>query len=137
MRKASQILFLVGGIMSLACALGYLISAIVFIVLGSPALTQPLLDLYNEGKITTDISGTPEEIIHILQIIFMVFGICMIFPVVFSIVSAVVAFKARKVQSRGLFIVNIVFAIMGGVIVNAVGGVLALIDSGKKRPENE
>lgn len=46
MRKASKIIYLVGGIVSIVAAVGYLISALVFIIIPN---MQTFIDGYNQG----------------------------------------------------------------------------------------
>lgn len=137
MRKASKILFLVGGILSFVNAFAFLIVTVTFIIIGSPLLTQAFIDGLESGQIHSDIAGTPEEVARIIQMAFFFIGIGYLFPAIFAIVSGIVALKARKVKSRTIYILNIIFGFMGGVVVNSVGGIFALIDSYKMRPENK
>lgn len=134
MRKVSNILFLVGGILAICTAFAFLCSAVVFYIFASPMTTDLIIKGLEEGNIHSTLPGTPEEVAAAIQIAFLIVAIMMTVFIVFAIVSVVVSFLARKENaSRALFILNIIFGLLGGSEVNVVGGVLALIDSNRKR----
>ena len=60
MRKASNIILLVGAIISIVTALIFLIMGIVFTLAGQLP-TEEVIKGLSDGTYTTTISGTPEE----------------------------------------------------------------------------
>ena len=135
MKKASDILLLIGSILSFSLIAVYLISSIVFFVLGSPAAKQFILDGINNGSIGSSIpADSPEQLVTILQAMFIASGVVMFIPMAFAIVSGIVALKARRNATRGLYIANIVFGIISGSEINLVGAILGLIAS-RHNPE--
>ena len=79
MRKASEILLLISGILSIIAAFGYLVSMIVFFVLGSPSFTNIVIQGLEDGTIQTTIQGTPAEVAAFMQLTFMTLAIVFIF----------------------------------------------------------
>ena len=124
MRRASQVLFKVGKILSIIELVAYLICVVVYFVLGgSVALIQQGLE---DGSIKTDVQGSPEEVAIALAAIFIVLAVVFLFLGAFSIVNIVLTSKALKNPTKGICIANIVFGIISGAEVNAVGGFLGV-----------
>lgn len=121
MRRASNILLLVGGIYSIICAASFFIVAIVLFVSGTPLLGHFLEPILVEHGV-----DDPEKVIMIIQICSISLGVTMLFCAGLSIPSAVVAFLARKKPEKGLLIVNIVFGYLIGYY-NLAGGILGII----------
>ena len=129
MRKASKVLLLVGAILSIAMAVSAFVGMIVMFALGSDASKQLLIDMINNGQVKTDLQGTPEEIATLLQMTYNGIGAALTVSTVFAILNSIFAFRARGAEkpSKALSILNIVFGILSGVEVNAVGGIFALV----------
>lgn len=124
MRRASQVLFKIGKIISIFELVAYLICVVVFFILGgSVALIQQGLE---DGSITTDIQGNPEEVAIALAAVFIALAVVFLFLGAFVIVNVVLTSKALKNPTKGICIANIVFGIISGAEVNAVGGFLGV-----------
>lgn len=138
MRKASKILYLAGGIVSIVWAVAFLICGISCIVLG--AIGEGYVD-----QIIAYISEHAPEVAEKLtpEMIAAFFGVAIGLGVVFLVetavaaVGAVFAFKAHKEDKRWLAIINIVFGVLGVTIVPAVGAVFQLISDGKEEKKEE
>ena len=128
MKKAANILLTIGGVFAIICAVSYLICGVVFIVLASPAFTQVLIEGVESGSVHTDFHGaTTEEIVMLIQATFLAIGIMFMCFIPFAIADCVICFVGRAKQTKVLYILNIVFGVLGGTIVNTVGGVLGLV----------
>ena len=140
MKKAANILLLIGGILAIFCAVAFLIMGVVFIIASGPALTEPLIEGIESGAITTNFQGaTTEEIVKIVQSFFLLLGIMFICFVPFTIADCVICFVGKSKQTKGMYILNIVFGVLGSTIINTVGGVLGLIATikeGNRAAEN-
>ena len=138
MKKAANILFLVGFILSIVMGVSMLIAAITCIVLGSvPAFKDALLDLiqrYAPEQAAADI----EAALQIAQITMVSCGVVYLIVAAFAVPSALFAFKARNSDNRTYFILNIVFGVLACVEVNVVGAIFALIkgDTIENKQEN-
>ena len=136
MKKASQILFLIGGIIAILMAIAMLIVAIVYFVLGGAAaavsqsasayadlpksIQEALQDLAKAANVNTwkELS----EYAIKLALLFL-------FVSIFSIPAAILSFIARKPSaSMGLIITATVFNIIAWNPVSVVGGVLGIVD---------
>ena len=127
MKKAANILFLVGAILSIATAVSGILSGVAFIVLGSiPEIKQAIIDGINNGTIQTT-EANAEAAAAVFQYTFIASGISVLFCSLFAIPNCFFAFKGRNSNNHVMFILNIVFGVISGVIVNVVGAVFALV----------
>ena len=133
MRKASQILYLVGAIISIVWAAMFLIFGITFIVLGGVCVGHEAEFLQKaieempelEGKLTIEMVGAVIGTMIGCGVWFVLeAGLCG--------VGSFFAFKANKEGSRALAITNIVFGILGLTVAPLVGGVFNLIADQKE-----
>ena len=128
MKKVANILLLVGGILAVVCIVVYLIMGVAFIIASGPALTEPLIEGIESGNISSDFQGaTTEEIVKLIQLFFLTLGIVFICFVPFAIANCIICFVGKAKQTKGMYILNIVFGILSWTLVNTVGGVLGLI----------
>lgn len=126
MKKASDILLLIAGIVSIMAAIFYLVLMIVFFVLGSVD-TSTIAQYIREGKINSSINGTAEEQAEVIKVLFVVLAIVFLILTVFTVVNAVISFVGKARGTKGLYIANIVFGILSSVVLNLVGGILGVV----------
>lgn len=126
MKKASDILLLIAGIVSIMAGIFYLVLMIVFFVLGSVD-TSTIAQYIREGKINSSVNGTAEEQAEVIKILFVVLAIVFLFLTVFTVVNAVISFVGKARGTKGLYIANIVFGILSSVVLNLVGGILGVV----------
>ena len=128
MRKASKILFLIGGIVAIVAAVVWLIWGIVlFILPNTEAFEEAIKQAMKENP---DVS---EELLRAtLQGTLIGGGVSLIFETVCCALSSFFAFKAYKQEkpSTALCVLNIVFGALS-VEVNLVGAIFALIANGQ------
>lgn len=134
MKKASDIVLLVGSILGFVAAGGLFIAAVVFIILSTPAFTDFIREGIQNGSITTDASDT-EIAIGIVVATFITCAVIFIIVGVLSIVSSIIALKARKESRKGLYIACLVLGILSNEVV-LVGSIFGLI-SNKEEPQND
>ena len=127
MKKASDILMLISGVISILWAVGYLISAIVFFVLCSPQATEFIVNGLKDGTIHSTLPGTPEEIAAALQIVFLTIAVIMVVALAFAITCAVFSFTTKNSRSTIGYILVLVFGVLSGTFVGTVGGILGLV----------
>ena len=126
LKKAANILFLIGAILAIVVGVCYLLTSVTFLVLGtSQAFRQAVIDGINSGSVQSDF--TPEEAANLLQAFFLTSGIVLLIPMACSIPSCIFSFKARNSDNKAFFVLNIVFGILGSTVVNVVGGVFGLV----------
>ena len=123
MRRASNILLLVGGIYAIVCAVTFFVMGIVFLTGGS----LPIIGHYLEEAFKQAGIDDPEKVRLLIQIASISCGVTFIFCAVLCIPSCIVSFAARKNPTKGLLIANIVIGYFCGTTYNVVGGILGLI----------
>ena len=131
MKRAANILFLIGGIYSIVNGVTMLILGITFIIFSSPAFYDMLYTAVSDGTIQSSFTGSVEMVVRQIQLMYMSMGIVFAFLGAFALPNAALSFAARKSKSKGLLIANIVFSFLSGVEVNAVGAILALVDNNR------
>ena len=123
MRRASNILLLVGGIYAIVCAVTFFVMGIVFLTGGS----LPIIGHYLEEAFRQADIDDPEKVRLLIQITSISCGVTFIFCAVLCIPSCIVSFVARKNPTKGLLIANIVIGYLCGTTYNVVGGILGLV----------
>lgn len=131
MRVASRVLLLVGAIVSIVCALTFLILGIVFSVVGS-APVEEIAKGIQEGTITTSATGTIQEQAEAVKLIFSVLGIVFIVFTVCCIPNTVLGFMGMKKRSNAFYVWNIVLGALSGTIITILGGIFGIIANGQE-----
>ena len=125
MKRAANILFLVSAILSIVCAVGYIITSIVFFVFaGSGDIVRQLI---NDGQIAVEPGTDVETLIVAFCAMFGGLGAFMLFAGLCSIAEAIISFKARNSDKKALFVLSIVFSVLGVSVVGAVAGIFGLV----------
>lgn len=127
LKKAANILFLVGMILAIVWAVGYLAGGIVTAVIGG---SQAFKDAFIEAAQKADPEATAETIeaaYTLVQTSLISSAVFCFICFAFCIPSAIFAIKARNSNNKAFFILNIIFGVLSWTIVNVVGGVFALI----------
>ena len=129
MRKASKIIYLVAGIVSIVAAVAYLVWGIVLVVLpntdGFHEIAQEII------KQNPDIPDFTEDIV---KGIFIACGVCCLIACACAGVNSFLGFKAHKEDhpTRALQVLNIVFGVLSGVEVNIAGSIFSFIADGQE-----
>ena len=129
MRKASKIIFLVAGILSIVCAVGYLVTGLVYVIL-------PNTDVWAEvcNEIMKDNPSLKPADMEAIKTIVVTCGVLFLISVAFAGVNSFFSFKAWKQEkpSKALNVLNIVFGVLSGVIVNIVAAIFAFVANGQE-----
>lgn len=126
MRKASDIVLLVGGIVEILATITFLALAIVFMVLASPASAEIIKEGLENGTITTSFTGSVDEQVALIQLAFKAVGVVFVVLTVFSLIGCVVSFLAKAKKTNPLYVLAIVFGAVS-TYVPLVGGIFGLI----------
>ena len=133
MKKAANILFLIGMILSILTAIGYLISGIICLAANNaPELKEQLIQVLENNHIPQ-----AQMIANLIQRSLIGSAISAFISCGFAIANAPISWNGRTKGNTTIYVLNIVFGILSGVIINVVGAILALIADGntKKREE--
>ena len=137
MKKASQILLLVGGIYSFLCAWCFLLCGVGGIVagaVGGPELVEYLKSVnFDFAKFGL----TPDQVAEVATAAGIAFGVFMFLFCGFAIANGVIALLGRKKQSKTFYILNAVFGTLSCTIINGVGGVMGMFTLPKEEPKAE
>ena len=133
MKKAANILFLVGAILSIVCAVGYLVSAILCLVFaGNEAMIAEIINKVVESGGQLPPGFTAEELAQFICAYSIGCAVGLFLLTACAAVNAVFSFKARNTDNKAMFILAIVFGVLSCTEVSAVGGVFALIKGDTK-----
>ena len=128
MKKASSILYLVGAIVSIILIVTFGALAGLYIVFALPEFKNVIIEGIQNGSITSSIKGTPEEVATAIQHMFVIMGTIFSIVSALNIVNAVICFLSRKVSNHTNSVLNIIFGFLSFTEVNAIGGILGLIN---------
>ena len=129
MKKASKILLIIAGVFNLLACIALAITGIVYAVIAFVGGTLIFQDMGVEIQEFFQEMGASEVAMKWLVaaafalIYLVVFGLLAII----YLVGAIIAFKGSKPKKKGIFIANIVFAVLCENIFALVGGILGLI----------
>ena len=136
MKKASQILLLVGAILSFVWAGYYFFYGVGLIVagaLGSAYGAEKLVEYLQKIGIDLSQYGIDLGTITIAMMVgIIVAGVFVMLWSGVAIASGVFGLLGRKKQTKTLYICNAVFSTLAGVIVNGVGGVMGMFTLPKR-----
>ena len=141
MKKASQILFLIGGIVAIIMAIVWLVVAIVdFVYAGASAALaagetdvvtaemQKVINTYCNQHGFVKGGGLLYDY-EAASVSYATSGVIFLLVSIFSIPAAVLSFIARKDNAKmGLIITALVFAAISWNPISMVGGVLGIVD---------
>ena len=132
MRKASKIIYLVAAILSIVLAVNYLIAGIVLVVVPN---TQVFIDAFIENYAPEAAEKMPvADALAAVQAIMITYGVGFIITACCAGVNSFFAFKAhgQEKPSKSLNVLNIVFGVLGGVLVNVVAAIFAFVANGQE-----
>lgn len=125
MKNAQKILMIIGGIASIGMTLlWFIVSMIFFIGAGSAEFVEK----YNDDYPSLD----PETV----KVMLMTIGVIFCIMAILAVVNAIVAFRGKSTDKKGLLIMNIIFGALSGVEINIVGAIFGLIARNQK-PKSE
>ena len=137
MKKASDVLIIIGFIFGIIAAIGLLIGTIMFFIMASPMYKEMIIQMIQEKRIHTTIPGTPEQQYEVIKGMLIGGGIGMLFGTLFVVAMCIVSMMARSKVTMGLYIATIVLSVLGGNILVVVGGALGIVSitDEKEKPQ--
>ena len=144
MKKATQIVLLVAGIIAIALAVLYFVLGILYIAAGVfvalldagtvnwSDLPQWAIDLIE--KIS---AGHTYETLAAASAALIAGGVILVIMAIVCIPAAILSFKARTADSKGLYIACIVLGVLSGTGIPTIGGILGLIHLAVDKPKEE
>lgn len=134
MKKASKILFLIGGIVTILAAIAFLVIGLVALVAGGLA-SQPDAPEWVTKLINQIIADNPG--FDFKKAIDLVLAVGYVFVVLFAlaVASVVLSFicSSKEYRPLPLLIVATAFAVVGGSPLSILGGIFGFINWGQER----
>ena len=141
MRKASEVLTLIGFIFAILGAVGCLIGMIVCFVMASPEVKEHTIQMINEGTITVNgYNGSAEEIATALQVAYTGAAIACLIETLVCVAAAILVMLARTKKLLGLYVASIVLGALGGgicIILGSIFGIVANNQENNAQPVQE
>ena len=125
MKKASDIVLLVGSILGFVAAGGLFIASIVMVFLSTPLFTNFVRESVENGTATTDFPSADEAVVF-MTALFISLAVTFILVGVLSIIASAQALKARRENRKGLYIACLVLGILANEVI-LVGSIFGLI----------
>jgi len=136
MKKASNILLIVGAITSIVAAISVLITSIVFLSLTTDVARDGIREMYENGQITSSQHfATSEEAVNFFVGMFGGIGIFLLFYSIVIIANVVISFVAKAKSSKPVYIVSIVFGVIASNVFSLVCSILGLVAASIKQEE--
>lgn len=131
MKKVSNILFLVGAIVSLVLFVSFLIIGLTMIITGnSPEFIESLADEIRDGEIVVNVSGqTAYEKAQSVAFMSVMGGVGLLVLSVLNVVNAYFSFVARKAPTDNMFVINIVTSLLCLVLFNGIAAFIETVSS--------
>ena len=127
MKKASDILILIGYVFSILSSVALLGIAILFVVISTPIAKDIIIQGLESGAIHTDFVGPVEEQVRQIQILFAGLSVMFFVLTAFYITCTVFAFLSTHKDNQGFVIAALVFSILCGNVILIVGEILRLV----------
>ena len=138
MKQASKVLLLISGILSIIMAIVWIVVAIIdFVKAGT---VEAIYLMYNGGAVVTVPDWYREyanahaaaysdfkAFSDAYAASFVTSGVIFLLMGILCIPGAIIAFISKNRENKGLFICDIIFGVLGGTVLNLVGGILGLV----------
>jgi len=134
MRKASKVLFLIGGIVTILAAIAFIVLGILGMVVGGLATSPNAPDFVKEiiAAIQKEYPAySVQQIADLLKTVGAVFIVLFVFAIAAVVLSFICASKENR--PLPLLIVASVFAIGGGSVLSVLGGIFGIINWAQER----
>jgi len=134
MKKASKVLFLIGGIVGILAAIAFLAVGIVLLSVGVLA-TSPDIPDWAQKIINEIIAENPGYTITQVANTLKVSGAVLIVFFVVAVAAVVLSFicSSKEYRPLALLIVATAFAVAGGTVFSILGGIFGIINWAQER----
>ena len=127
MKKASNYVLLAGIIYSFVVVVTLCVLAGIFLSFNNPDGKQAIIQGIQNGTIHTSFTGSTEEQADQVIILFVALAIIFFVMAFFALINAFIAIMGKSKKTQMLYILNIVFGVISGVYVNAIGAIFGLV----------
>lgn len=135
MKKASKILFQIGGILSLVNIFNFLSGAVALIVCAVLLTPGHFEELINNGMLSVGTLTDPVLLSTLVVTVCIIMAVAYFITAICCVLNAVFSFKARKEEDKKLYVLNIVFGALSGNPLNIVGAILSIISQKEETKE--
>jgi len=128
MKKAGNILLIVGIVTTIFSIIGLVIALVIFFIFADPAYKNDIINMINSGQITSSFSGTVEEQATQIQFLFKVIGIVFVIISVGYLLNVISPIVAIKKGSKTAYVITLIFGIIFFNLFILIGSILGLVD---------
>ncbi|MBR6071859.1 MAG: hypothetical protein IKP77_03380 [Acholeplasmatales bacterium] len=132
MKKAGNVLIIIGIILTSLSTIGLVIAGIVFMVLSNPENKQEIMKGIADGTINTSFEGSLSEQADMVLILLKTLGIVFVIASVYLLIDIIVSSLAVKRKTKGLYIAVIVLNVLFFNLLLFLGGIFGLVDDDKQ-----
>ena len=134
MKKASKVLFLIGGIVGILAAIVFLALGIVYLSVGFLATSADIPD-WAQKIINEIIAQNPGYTIAQVASVLKTIGAVLIVFFVVAVAAVVLSFicSSKEYRPLPLLIVATAFAAAGGTVLSILGGIFGIINWAQER----
>ena len=137
MKKAANVLYIVGFWLCLACAIFLLAPSPVLFVLGvSSKINGMVVEAIQQYAQDQSVISNAQLFADLMQAGFIVLSVLFILIGLACVVNAIVVSRARKEQTRGLYIASIILGAFS-TSVTILAGIFSLIEDHKTKQIEE
>jgi hypothetical protein len=128
MRKASKIILIVGGIITIVTSLVLLGVGFIFKDMGtSESYYNYTVEALKNGNLHSSFPGTPEEQATQVQLMYMIYFSVLMYFAIAGVIAGTYAICINSSKNKALFIVDIILGALSITAVLIVGGILGLV----------
>ena len=137
MKKAANVLYIVGFVVCIVSSVCLLVPSPFFIVLGiSPKINGMIVDGIKQYADNPEIVEHAEFMADLMQVCFVLTSVLFIMFGLACVVNAIICSRARKEQTRGLYIASIILGAFS-TSVTILAGIFSLIEDHKTKQIEE
>ena len=127
MKKISDIVLVIGGILGILAILGFLAGTILSAVIANGGIKDVIVSGIEDGSINVGTDGTTEEKYQYVVAVFKIMMVLFIVLMVFDLMCVIICFVSAKKSKSGLYIADIALGVLLGNLIILIGGILGLI----------
>jgi len=133
MKKAGNILIIIGIILCAISGALLVATGIIFLVYANPQFRHEIVKMLQDGSMTTSFTGSLEEQAAQIQQLFQVFGIIFFIIAAGYAIDIVIASLTARGRSKGLYITTLVFNVIFFNLILIIGSVFGLTSDSNER----
>lgn len=126
MRRASEILLLIGSILAFVIAGLFLLLSLAYLVVGYGALHNELAEALKNGSIHATSMGR-EMTVDEVELVFLIVGYVFLALAPLCLAIAIVGLMTKKKRSRGLYIASMVLGALFAPPLTFLGGLFGIL----------